>query len=206
MRKTTLLKSSLISGIIVVLLLLSYQSAWAAILRLNASNELIGADGVEVNGTLYDVRFVEDSAYNLFYTGGSWNFDFTSQDSALDAAHALSDQVITGIYDDDPSLTYGLTGTEGALGTYGSILTPYTTYIYPGSSHLYIRGIAFTNHDNERNDAFSEDYYQFFNAYSTADHGNVVYAVWSVSSVPVPGSFFLLMAGMFFLTGFGRKK
>ena len=76
--------------------------------------ELIGASGVVVNGTSYNVRFVDGTCQELF--GGCdepADFAFTRLAEAQIATQALLDQVFIdgpdGQFDSDPVLTAGCT-------------------------------------------------------------------------------------------------
>jgi hypothetical protein len=83
----------------------------AATQIVNGSGQLTGATGVIVNGTSYDVQFVDGTCAALF--GGcdsNSDFAFNSYDATI-AAQALLDQVFVdgpaGNFDSDPSLTLG---------------------------------------------------------------------------------------------------
>lgn len=83
----------------------------AATLLVNSSNQLTGATGVNVNGTLYDVQFVEGTCATVFGACDAAHFPFTSSSVALDAAQGLLDQVFidgsSGQFDSNPLLTFG---------------------------------------------------------------------------------------------------
>ena len=92
---------------------LTASSAHHAILIVNGSGILTGATGVNVNGTLYDVTFVDGSCVSLFDGCDSVSdFDFSSADDAGDASQALLNQVFLdgpdGNFDSAPQeLTFG---------------------------------------------------------------------------------------------------
>src|SRR5258705_14007916 len=91
------------------------------------TGKLLGADRVDVGGTLYDVRFVDGTCFTLYsecdavadfpFTGGAVNL----------ASQALLDQVLIGAFDADPALTSGCTDPFQCL-----ILTPYNPFA-PGA-------------------------------------------------------------------------
>jgi hypothetical protein len=94
-------------------------------LIVNGSGQLTGANGVNVNGTYYDVTFEEGTCIGLF--GGctsSSNFDFQTSSSAVAAAAALLNQVFvdgpSGNFGSDPWLTYGCNDLR-----YCDVLIPY---------------------------------------------------------------------------------
>lgn len=75
---------------------------------VNGGGQLTGATGVTISGTTYDVEFVEGTCASLFGgCGGVSNFTFQSQSDAQAAAQALLDQVFTGAFDSDYTLTFG---------------------------------------------------------------------------------------------------
>jgi len=85
----------------------------AAVLNVDGTTgKLLGASGVNVNGTLYDVSF-QDGTCNTLFSGCDDKTDFTFQNGpdAEAAAFALLDQVFldvaAGRFDSDPSLTAG---------------------------------------------------------------------------------------------------
>src|SRR5262249_17482399 len=78
------------------------------------TGKLLGADGVNVGGTLYDVRFVDGTCINVFSGCDSLaDFAFTTLAAVAVAAQALLDQVFldvsAGNFDTDPTLTQGCT-------------------------------------------------------------------------------------------------
>jgi hypothetical protein len=92
--------------------------------------QLLGAFDVDLNGSLYDVTFVDGTCVGLF-DGCDESSDFFFQDyaSAEDASRALLDSVFSDIYqyphplgtfDSDPGLTSGC-----SYSNYCEIYTPY---------------------------------------------------------------------------------
>lgn len=91
---------------------LQFASAGFAAALIVESGELKGATGVDVNGTLYDVSFVEGSCVALFSgCDSSSDFDFATELEAEFAAVALLSQVFvdtaSGAFDAVPALTAG---------------------------------------------------------------------------------------------------
>jgi hypothetical protein len=72
---------------------------------------LTGATGVNVNGSIYNVTFMDGSCNSLFGGCDASLFAFDTRQGALDASQALLDQVFLdgplGNFDSDPSLTQG---------------------------------------------------------------------------------------------------
>ena len=90
--------------------------ASAAVLVIDdsgATPELLGATGVDVNGTLYDVEFVDGTCIAVF--GGCdavADFTFADQATAEASAQALLDQVFLdlaapNLFDTEPEFTFG---------------------------------------------------------------------------------------------------
>ncbi|WP_282610435.1 PEP-CTERM sorting domain-containing protein [Pelagibius sp. Alg239-R121] len=77
------------------------------------NGQLLGANNVDVNGTLFDVRFRDGSCITLFSgcDNATEDFAFTDSASAQAAARALRDQVffdgVEGNFDTSPALSSG---------------------------------------------------------------------------------------------------
>src|SRR3954464_4666147 len=79
----------------------------APILQVDGG-KLTGASGVNVNGTLYDVQFVEGKCNDLFSgCDQSSDFVFVTQAAADLASSALLNDLFTGIYGSDPTKILG---------------------------------------------------------------------------------------------------
>jgi hypothetical protein len=96
--------------------------ASAANLIINGSGQLTGATGVVVNGSTYDVSFVDGTCAGLFSgCDSASDFDFTTFSGAVSASQALLDQVFvdggSGQFDTDPSLTFGCGDPDNCYAT-----------------------------------------------------------------------------------------
>ncbi|MFQ5329857.1 MAG: hypothetical protein ACE5D4_07705, partial [Thermodesulfobacteriota bacterium] len=99
--KVRLLFLGLLAGILIPL------NASAATLDVSGG-QLMGASGVNVGGTLYDVAFKAGSCFTLFGGCTPSAFAFPSIGDAADvASSALLAQVFLGPFDSDPRLTNG---------------------------------------------------------------------------------------------------
>lgn len=130
---------------VAALLLGAVTPASAATLLLDGAGKLIGADGVDVDGTLYDVRFSGGSCADVFDGCDSPN-DFGWPDApgtntpdrgiARSAASALLAKVFIdgalGNFDSDPSLTVGCDGTSDCR-----VLVPYDIADQPGEFRTF---------------------------------------------------------------------
>lgn len=151
-------------------------AANAAILVVDpATGKLLGATGVTVGGTLYDVEFKDGTCQALF-SGCDQKSDFVFTDSnwTLSASGALLEQVLIdnaqGAFDSDPTLTLGCGYEE-----YCTILTPYS-----GSSSNMLAGHA----NNVSAERVAHGIYDAISpgaGYTpTADMSNSVYNTWAV--------------------------
>lgn len=81
----------------------------ALTLTVDTSGALLGAEGVEVDGSLYDVVFRDGSFTDVF--GATPVFDAVTEQQAIAFSEALLDQVFIdgpqGAFDQDPALTIG---------------------------------------------------------------------------------------------------
>jgi len=171
----------------------------AATLTIDAGL-LTGAERVNVGGTFYDLSFVEGTFNDVF--GTTPDFDATSYSEAVAFSQALFDQVFVGIYDDQPALTYGCSGTTAGC----QASTPYELF----SSNLVRRSGAqntLPQHSSSQGLMSS----LLITTDDSSDIDSQVWADWSVSAdqtsvVPVPAAVWLFGSGLIGLAGFARRK
>jgi sorbitol-specific phosphotransferase system component IIA len=172
---------------------------------------LLGANNVEVEGKLYDVMFVGDTAENLFSENGVYNFAFNTNSEARAASQALLDQVFIGIYDADAGLTAGIHRETD----WAQIYTPYSAIIdayHDGDDRIYhaIAWNASVGSPFWDNDFVDHTWTRASWDYGDNDnHGGSVWAVWTEASgspVPVPAAVWLLGTGLIGLAGLRRKR
>jgi hypothetical protein len=178
------LASSFLS--VAVLFILAASSASAATLNV-VGGQLIGASGVDVGGTLYNVEFIKGSCIALYDGCDSPDdFIFNTVDEALSASQALLDQVfidgVSGNFDSVPALTVAC---ENA--TWCNAFTPYRR-----GSTLVFSAIG----RNYRADFGSDTtYVESYPATNNGDQNDTsVSAVWSL--VPEPGTAVLMGLGL----------
>jgi hypothetical protein len=185
---------------------LSVSSANAATLDV-VGGELIGASGVNIGGTLYDVSFVGGSCIALF-NGCDDLSDFTFQTAATAdlASQAILDQVYGAgdMYDNDPTLTRGITWPDSSF-----LLTVWSQD--PGDSDYYLYDAAY-NWAVESNDqnlnCTGFNYCGLRRADDNTPSPNTTFAIWSpsVSAVPVPAAVWLFGTALIGLVGFGKRR
>lgn len=178
-------------------LCMAFANAQAApILLVDASGELTGANGVDVGGTLYDVRFVDGSCIALFSGCDSVaDFPFATKAGADEASQALLDQVLLGVFDDDPARTAGCEQPAGC-----QILTPYE--LFAGGAGLILSGAINSPVADFVSDVGTTP------ANDTIGADGSVYAVWTLppTGTPLPGTLSCLGIGLLGLVLANRRR
>jgi len=174
----------------------------AAAMGQAATLSASGATGVEVNGTLYDVEFVDGSCVNLF-DGCDETSDFlfptvedanAASQSLLELFNAPGNEAFT----EDPSLTRGC--PENA--TFCQILTPYDV-----TSIDFALSRTFDNSAGATSDSIGSFSFVFADDRPTEPEFPITYAVWSSPvPIPVPASFPLLAFGLAGFAGLSWRK
>ena len=163
------------------------------------SNKLVGATNVNVGGTLYDVTFADGSCISLF--GGCTNssFVFSTYAQAYAANTALSNSVFldvpAGNFNSVPELTAGC-----SMGIGCTVLTPYS---------LVGANVYYASVDNTPGIGFISGTHEGFYvvpSYSTNTWNDKTFAVWSVSPVPEPETYAMLLAGLGVMGFIARRR
>jgi hypothetical protein len=182
------------------LLVLSVSSANAAtyVLAEAFGSELQGANGVTVNGFIYNVEFVDGSCVSLFDGCNEVSdFTFNTATDADAASQALLDQVfnLSDIYDTTPSLMRGISSI------YGSVWTPYGL---PSSNTVLVDYMVNYGNTTDTNGCSSACSLAITDDLSS---GLETYAKWTqVSAVPVPAAVWLFGTALIGLVGFAKPR
>ena len=175
-------------------------SAQTATLVVNGGGELTGATDVAVLGSVYNVEFVDGTCFSLFNgCDAVSDFDFITEADARSASQALLDQVFLGQFDDDPSLTRGISSAFS-----GRAITPYG--FFPSGP---ARAAASENALVEAGDFVFIGSISIFG--DTSDSSPATWARWTftgdiIPAVPLPAGGLLLLSGLAGLAAHKRRK
>jgi hypothetical protein len=179
-------------------------AGYAAVLNVDSSGELLGASGVSVNGTLYDVSFQDGTCIALFSgCDDATDFIFNFAD-AEDAMSALFDQVFldvaAGNFDSDPSLTAGCSNSIVC-----QVFTPFDDGFSTGSTGV---GAWFVQNCTSTSCTEGGVFYDIRQiSTDLSDVEFEVYAVWSpMAAVPLPAGLPLVLTGLGALVGLQWRR
>lgn len=185
------------------LMICAISSSYAVTHLVDSSGQLTGATGVNVDGTLFDVTFVDGTCTELFngcdtYRG---DFAFTAQGEASYAALALKETVFVnnalGEFDFEPQLINGCTDVS-----FCSVYTPFLRW--QTDKVLVVAFASFRESEKSRDSIYLPGTtYRLFD--TTADE-NIVYALWQPSAVPLPATAWLFISALGGLVAVKRKQ
>jgi len=176
-----------------------FTSAHALTLQV-ADGKLTGAEGVLVEGSLYDVKFLDGTCSTVFGSecSGSGSFVFNSATSALSAATALINQVFaptnsaSGIPGYPPILNIAGIGPED-LG-FANVMIPYALPAeFPGYFEAQTVSLC------PELCGSPHEYVTFFRqplSQNTTDLSYRVFAKFVSAPVPEPEAYTLMMVGL----------
>ena len=196
-----------------VLFLMIYSASSYGATLIVENGALMGATGVNVDGVLYDVQFI-DGTCDALYSGCDSISDFPFSNHSNDgtllriAMTALFEQVLIdsplGNFDSSPALTNGCNVLGGC-----QINTP----LFPSSSTEFIASFGAVNTTAlDQGQVQSLDHITAGSATYNSVHqfpefDQNVFAVWNQSAVvPVPAAIWLFGSGLLGLIGVARSK
>ena len=195
--------------LVVCLSLCVSLNSFGAILQTSTNGHLTGALQINVGGNLFDATFYFQNCQDIDnFNGCDQAEDFTFQDAsiALLASQALNDQVLTGIFDDDPSLTAGCESLSSDIlfNRQCFLYTPYDIDASNGWGSGPIRSAVAHNISSINAEDNSPGLSGF--SYSSNFSSNSVLVYWEASQpspVPLPAGIYLFLSG---LVGLGLMR
>jgi hypothetical protein len=188
------------SGILAVsvALFLCVSGANAATLNV-VSGQLVGASGVDVGGTLYDVEFGDGACIAAFDGCDSpSDFTFNTVGEGQAASQALLDQVfidgVSGNFDSVPALTIFCENVDRC-----NVFTPIVVVL---SANSIITEVAANFRQGFGSDTTFQESFSRFNDGSSNDTS--VWALWTL--VPEPSTALLIGLGLVGLAAAGKRK
>jgi len=180
-----------------VVFLLGASSTTAATLNV-VGGQLLGASGVIVGGSSYDVAFIDGTCIALYNGCDSISdFTFQSHDAAVLASQALLDQVFldvgAGVFDSVPNLTTGCEADPVEC----RAMTP-----YEASSTSLLVSVAHNTVNPSQDAAFTNFFDRFHD--TSGVYTFETYAVWTPT--PEPGTAVLVALGLAGLSGRRRRE
>ena len=162
------------------------------ILDVNGSGILTGAQNVDVNGTFYNVQFLDGTCAALFSgCDSNSDFTFTTSSDAQAAAQALLDQVfldgLLGNFDSNPALTQGCTDPNlcDAIVPYAVGISTWLAenFLNPSLDSVFSQSVPVT--------------------FDSSDNSFATWAVFTPVSVPEPGSIYTFAVALLSLAFIG---
>jgi len=191
-----ILKNAIIAG---TLAFATLNVATAAVLNLDIATDgtLMGASGVDVGGTLYDVSFADGILNDTAISA------FTTEDGARAASRALLEQVLLRFdeYDDLSVNTNGCTSTFSC-----EIVTPYRVDYDADNDQFLLRSISLLNFARPADATTDISRFSFILGRNTDSNGRTI-ATWNaIAAVPEPETYAMFLAGLGLLGAVSRRR
>jgi len=184
---------------ILSILVIFYTAQTTAATFTYSGDQLMGVNGVEALGEIWDVTFRGDTFDNVDAVYGISQPFFTSAESeALTIALAADMSVLAGGL--DPEDVNGCSNFNVSC----VIVTPYTfiTFVGDSATDLRVKGFSVEVTPSSTITGGTTE----TTAKRDIDFDNISYAVWEVSAVPVPAAVWLFGSGLIGLVGLARRK
>jgi len=211
--------SSIFQALVIYLALTAGASSVAAVNHQITDGKLMGATGIQVGTSFFDVAFSVESCNHSVAGCGVGSFvgqPINSATAATAASEALRDQVFSGMFDTDLGKTFGC----GAGTVYCQVLTPYAINF---KNKRFFNYVGFYNAVSE-----SDDYVTNANpsldrsanmSFVNNSNSSVILAVWSPSNanpdpinppspppIPEPSTYALILAGLGLVVAAARHR
>jgi hypothetical protein len=209
----------ILKSVIGAMIFLMVSSAAHSATIIVENGELVGADGIEFEGYVGSVRFVEGTCADLF-NGCDEPSDLVfqsfepievdAQRLAVAANEALLEQVIKAnpLYDENPILTFGCGNESNIAFAWCATLTP---FFQRGNG--FVQTINLQNQEGSRNvaDSVGGGGGWSINEFDTGLTSNnqpdrYTYAAWTITAVPVPAAGPMFFAALALLGFFTRRS
>lgn len=199
------MKLKFLKAIVVGAALVVSSLANAGIIHDVQNGKLMGASGIDINGALYSVSFVDGSCNTAYAGCDETLFDFTDSQSATDAFNALIDQVfidnvvIAGVeydFDSIPTLTNGC-----EYNSFCEIWVPFSKST--DTSHKSRWGY---NRSNTSTDAIYQNIYTANNSYEGSYMTYTNFVREEIGQVPEPSTLAIFSLGIMGLASRRFKK
>ena len=157
----------------------------SATLIIDGNGILTGANGVNVNGTLYDVSFLDGTCAAVFEGCDSQSdITFTTPASATAAANALLQQVFIGIFNTNTALIRGCSDTTRCYAFIPQSVNAGAAY-----------GAAALNFPNFSDGTSFFSTQSAFNSTSTPFYTWAKFTLAPVAAVPEPATWLMMLLG-----------
>ena len=212
----------IVCGMLLGILILFAQqvSAFTYVIGYDQNNvkRMVGAKNLYIEGSFYDVEFVNGTINSVFYNEKTTSYElaFQTQELAEKASDVLMNNVFINRGDDrwDDIMLHLPTGNPTVRTYYAFFYTPYNVGINTTSESIFLNYIPNygTNVDNVDVTHTTSGFYDSNNSTSwqwarwTSSVEQYGSAINELAAVPIPSTLGLLGFGLLGLAGINRRK